>query len=87
MSDQGGDRDEKTVAEDADEKEQAGATTAADDLQHAHEGNAHDDYTETGEETRAATQKWGANSPGSNTIPATGESPSSDETEKLPNEN
>ncbi len=82
MSDE---RDEKNVAEEADEKQES-ATTSADDLRHAHEGNAHDEYTETGEESRAAAQKWGANSPGSNTIPATGESPSSDETEKLPNE-
>ncbi len=63
-----------------------GADAAADDARRTREGNAHADYVATGPETRAAIQKWGANSPGSNAIPATGDSPPADETDKRPNE-
>ena len=57
MSDVNDDRGETIGAEDVNEKKDNGETSAADDVRHAHEGNAHADYTETGEETRAATLK------------------------------
>jgi len=63
------------------------APTESDEAaERTHDGNAHADHVETGEQTRGALQKWGANSPGSNAIPATGESPPSEEGDKLPNE-
>lgn len=70
----------------SDETNDPAATTADEDAQRTHDGNAHADHVETGEQTRGALQKWGANSPGSNAISATGDSPPSDESDKLPNE-
>ena len=61
-------------------------TTPDEAAKRTHDGNAHADHVETGEQTRGATQRWGANSPGSNAIPATGESPPSEESDELPNE-
>ncbi len=69
-----------------DETPERSATTDDEAAERTHDGNAHADHVETGEQTRGALQKWGANSPGSNAIPATGDSPPSDESEKLPNE-
>ncbi|MBJ7607939.1 MAG: hypothetical protein JF887_00700 [Candidatus Dormibacteraeota bacterium] len=70
----------------SDETNDPAATTADEAAERTHEGNAHADHEETGEQTRGSLQRWGANSPGSNAIPATGDSPPSDDTGKLPNE-
>ncbi len=69
-----------------DEAQEQAATSDDEAAERTHDGNAHADHVETGQQTRDALQKWGANSPGSNAIPATGDSPSSDESDRLPNE-
>ena len=59
---------------------------AEENAKRTHEGNAHADHVESGEESRGAVQRWGSSSPGGNTLAPTGDSPPSDEDEKLPNE-
>ncbi len=60
--------------------------TADENAKSTREGNAHSDHVETAEESRGAVQRWGSSSPGGNTLSPTGDSPSSDAEEELPNE-
>lgn len=57
-----------------------------EEARRTHEGNAHADHVETGEQTRGSVQRWGANSPGQNSMAPAGDSEPPAEGEKLPNE-